>query len=94
MYGRSAAVPQLIFFCDKIPDRLLEHDQKLVVLIRRSAEALAEVVSNEASHQQPGLVMRCDHGIAGMVRGTVVGNTGLASTRWKRLAPDSAPVLR
>jgi len=73
---------------------LLEHDRKLVVLIRRSAEALAEVVSNEASHQQPRLVMRRDHGIADMVRGMVVGNTSLSSTRWKRLASDSAPVLR
>ncbi len=36
---------------------LLEHDRKLVVLIRRSAEALAEVVSNEASHQQPSALL-------------------------------------
>ncbi|MBO9316774.1 MAG: hypothetical protein J7456_13450, partial [Chloroflexus sp.] len=69
-----------------IPDMLLEHDRKLVVLIRRSAEALAEVVSNEASHQQPRLVMRRDHGIADMVRGMVVGNTSLSSTRWKRMS--------
>jgi len=31
-------------------------------------------------------VMRRDHGIADMVRGMVVGNTSLSSTRWKRMS--------
>jgi len=44
----------------------------------RSAGVLAEVASNEAPHQISGLLLRHDHG----------------STRWNRVKPGSAPVLR
>jgi len=69
-------------------------DQKLVGLISLSVGASTEEASNEAPHQTPGFVMRRDHGIASMVRGTMAGNVSVSSPRWNRVAPGSAPVLR